>query len=77
MPLLSLPLYGVLVLAGLVICCLPPRRVGRLTRGVGLSPWRLGLTLPQLASALLCNGSYLLCDIAVPEEAVRLRVRAI
>ena len=77
LPVLSLPLYALLVLVGMGLCCMPRRRLEKLTQGVSMSPVRLGLTVIQFAGALLCNGSYTLCDINVAEENVRVRVRTI
>lgn len=76
-PLLSLPLYALLLLTGMALCCVPRRAFTKWTGGVSMSPVRLGLTVIRFAGALLCNGSYTLCDLTIAEENMRLRVRTI
>ena len=77
LPVPSLPLYALLVLTGGLVCCLPEAALARLTKGVRLKSVPLGLAVIRLAGALLCSGGYTLCDVAVPAERVRVRVRAI
>ena len=37
----------------------------------------LGRYLVKFAGVLLCSGSYVLCDVAVPAEKVRVRIRLV
>ena len=37
----------------------------------------LGRYLVKFAGVLLCSGSYVLCDVRVPEERLRLRIRLV
>jgi hypothetical protein len=79
LPLLSLPLWALTVLAGLVVCFLPRRVLERRMRGASLpvSPVRLGLWLMRLANVLLWSGSFTLCDVHVANEGVHVRIRMI
>jgi hypothetical protein len=38
---------------------------------------KLGRYLVKFAGVLLCSGSYVLCDVAVPAEKVRVRISLI
>src|SRR5512143_3816964 len=71
LPLLSLPLWGMLVLTGLGVCFLPAGWLEKRTGGVRVRPIAVGLGLIRLAGGLLCNGGYVLCDVHVPDEQVR------
>ena len=37
----------------------------------------LGRYVVKFAGVLLCSGSYVLCDVAVPAEKVRVRIRLV
>ena len=79
LPLLSLPLWALTVLAGLVVCFLPRRVLERRAQGnrLPVSPVRLGFSLMRLANVMLWSGSFVLCDVRIPGEGVRVRIRMI
>jgi hypothetical protein len=79
LPLPSLMLWAMTVLAGLVVCFLPRRVLERKKQGAPLpvSPLRLGLGLMRLANVLLWSGSFTLCDVYVKQDRVRVKVRMI
>ncbi len=79
LPMPSLMLWALTVLAGLVVCFLPRRVLERHTEGASLpvSPVRLGLSLIRLAHVLLWSGSFTLCDVHVKNEGVRVRIKMI
>jgi hypothetical protein len=78
LPLLSVVLWGITVLVGLVMCFVSPRRLQKRMGGeVAVSPVRLGLGLVRLANVMWWSGSFTLCDVAVKGQGVRVKVRMI
>ena len=78
LPLLSICLWALTVLTGIVVMCLPKRTLQRFVKEtVPVSPIRLGWQLIRLAHILLWSGSFTLCDVQVPNEGVRVRIRTI
>lgn len=75
-PLLSAGLWALTVLVGVVITCLPAEVLRRrLGDQVAVSPRRLGWQVIRLASILLWSGSFVLVDVRVPAEGVRVCIR--
>jgi len=78
LPLLSLGLWGLTVLAALVLACVPERTLRRRTgERLDLTPRQLAWQVFRLANIMLWTGSFVLCDVAVPAEGVRVRIRTI
>ncbi len=77
LPMPSVCLWALTVDLGLLLCCLP---AGFLRRHLGeklpVSPRQVGWQLIRLATILLWSGSFVLCDVSVPEEGVRVRIRS-
>ena len=47
------------------------------TRDLPLDVRHLGRRVVEFASALLCSGSYVLCDVRLPAEKVKVRITLI
>lgn len=76
LPLPSLCLWALTVDLGIILCCLPKRFLRqRLGQEIPVSPTQVGWQLIRLAHILLWSGSFTLCDVHVPGEGVRVRVR--
>jgi hypothetical protein len=75
-PILSIAVYALAWAARAALRFVPS---GRLTRqvgaGVSADPARIGGLLTGAAWLLLCSGSYVLLDLAVPEERLSVKVR--
>jgi hypothetical protein len=58
---------------------LAPRKVlqGRGALDVPMDVRHLGRRVVEFASALLCSGSYVLCDVRVPAERLKVRITLI
>ena len=50
---------------------------GRDGRELPVDVRHLGRRVVEFATALLCSGSYVLCDVRVPAEKVRVRITLI
>jgi len=78
LPIPSFLLYGLACLAA----CLLQAGVGagprwRLRGSAQIDPGKLGRHLVRLAHALLCSGGYVLLEVQVPDERLRVRVRLV
>jgi len=77
LPVPSISLWGLTVLAGCVVCCLPASLLERHAKQpIPVSPYRLGRSLVSMAWILLWSGSFVLCDVRVPDEGVRVTIRS-
>jgi hypothetical protein len=77
LPLPSLSLWAAALLCGLGLCCVPTRKWRQWLPDAPVKPRQAGWSLIRTAQALLWSGSFVLCDISVPGEKLRVRVRAI
>jgi len=77
----TIPTALVYAAACLVGVCLnlAPRKALRGPEGreLPVDVRHLGRRVIQFASALLCSGSYVLCDVRVPAEKVKVRITLI
>ncbi len=78
LPLLSIGLWALTVLAALVVACVPERTLRRRTGDkLDLRPRQLAWQVFRFANVMLWSGSFVLCDVAVPTQGVRVRIRTI
>jgi hypothetical protein len=71
-------LYAAACLVGVCLNVAPRQALRR--HGAGDLPVdvrHLGRRVVEFASALLCSGSYVLCDVRLPAEKVKVRVTLI
>jgi hypothetical protein len=77
LPVPSISLWGLTVLAGCVLCCVPASVLEKHAgQPIPIPPYRMGLSLISMAWILLWSGSFVLCDVRVPNDGVRVTIRS-
>jgi hypothetical protein len=76
LPILSLAVYILAWGMRAALWFVPPRRLSdRVGERLPVEPHRIGRFLTGVAWSLLCSGSYVLCDVAIPEERLAVKIR--
>ena len=74
----SVLVYAAACLVGVCLNLAPRQALRRHgARDLPLDMRHLGRRVVEFASVLLCSGSYVLCDVRVPAEKVKVRITLI